>query len=204
MHGEPLVRVSLRPVTHPSDLSSSSADFVARIRSGDARAFEELFRREYAALCRFADRYVRDVPASEDLVQDLFTTIWANRARLDVRGSLRAYLFTAVRNRALNVRKHTLVEREWAREESAPEVRALHRTPRRPDDILDQSERDARVRSAIAHLPERCRLVMQLRWQEQLAHADIASIMGISIKGVEIQLARGLRTLRERFRRDPR
>ena len=189
-------------MTHPSDLSSQSADLVARIRGGDSRAFEELFRREYAALCRFADRYVRDGPASEDLVQDLFTTLWTNRARLEVRGSLRAYLFTAVRNRALNLRKHTLVERAWARDESAPEVRALHRAPRRPDDLLDESERDARLRGAIAHLPERCRLVMQLRWREQLGHADIAAVMGISIKGVERQLARGLRALRERFRRD--
>jgi RNA polymerase sigma-70 factor (ECF subfamily) len=191
-------------VTHPSNLSTSSADLVARIRGGDARAFEELFRREYVALCRFADRYVRDAPASEDLVQDLFATLWANRARLDVRGSLRAYLFTAARNRALNARKHALVERDWVRDESAPEVRALHRAPRRPDDILDESERSARLRGAIAHLPERCRLVMQLRWQEQMAHADIAAIMGISIKGVEMQLARGLRALRERFRREPR
>ena len=191
-------------MTHPSDRSQSPADLVARIRGGDARAFEELFRREYPALCRFADRYVRDGPASEDLVQDLFASVWANRMRLDVRGSLRAYLFTAVRNRALNVRKHTLVEREWARDESAPEVRALHRPPRRPDDLLDEAERNARVRAALAQLPERCRLVLQLRWHEQLSHADIASIMGISIKGVEIQLSRGLRTLRDRFRRDPR
>ena len=191
-------------MTHPSDLSQSSTDLVARIRGGEARAFEELFRREYEGLCRFAHRYVGDGPASEDLVQDLFASIWANRTRLDVRGSLRAYLFTAVRNRALNVRKHTLVEREWARDEAAPEVRALHRPPRRPDDLLDEAEREARIRSALAHLPERCRLVMQLRWQEQLVHADIASIMGISIKGVEIQLTRGLRTLRERFRRAPR
>lgn len=191
-------------MSHPSDLSTSSADLVARIRGGDSRAFEELFRREYAALCRFADRYVRDGPASEDLVQDLFATLWTNRARLDIRGSLRAYLFTAVRNRALNVRKHALVERDWARDESAPEVRALHRAPRRPDDIFDEAERNARLRSAIAHLPERCRLVMQLRWREQLAHADIAAVMGISIKGVEIQLTRGLRALREHFRREPR
>ena len=198
------MRVRPRPVTHPSNYPASSSDLVARIRAGDARAFEELFRREYPALCRFADRYVRDGPASEDLVQDLFATVWANRARLDVRGSVRSYLFTAVRNRALNLRKHTLVEREWGRDESVPEVRALHRAPRRPDDILDESERDARLRAAIAHLPERCRLVMQLRWQEQLGHADIASIMGISIKGVEIQLTRGLRSLRERLRREPR
>lgn len=191
-------------MSYPSDLSSSSADLVARIRAGDPRAFEELFRREYAALCRFADRYVRDGAASEDLVQDLFASVWANRARLDLRGSVRAYLFTAVRNRALNARKHTLVEREWARDESTPEVRALHRRPRRPDDILDEAERHARVRAAIANLPERCRFVMQLRWQEQLSHSDIASIMGISLKGVEIQLARGFRTLRERFRRDAR
>jgi RNA polymerase sigma-70 factor, ECF subfamily len=60
------------------------------------------------------------------------------------------------------------------------------------------------VRAAIAQLPERCRLVMQLRWQEQLGYSEIASILGISVKGVEIQLARGLRALRARVQRDAR
>jgi RNA polymerase sigma-70 factor (ECF subfamily) len=189
-------------VIHPSKSPAVGTDLVERLRAGDVRALEELFRQQYEPLCRFAERYLRDRAASEDLVQDLFAALWARRTRLDLRGSLRAYLFASVRNRALNVRKHRLVEHDWEREEAAPEVRVLHRTPRRPDELLDERERDARVRAAVAQLPERCRLVMQLRWQEQLAYSEIASILGISVKGVEIQLARGLRALRARVRRD--
>ena len=187
---------------HPSQSSATATDLVERLRAGDVRALEELFRQQYEPLCRFAERYLRDRAASEDLVQDLFAALWARRARLDLRGSLRAYLFASVRNRALNVRKHLLVEHDWERDEAAPEVRVLHPTPRRPDELLDERERAARVRAAVAQLPERCRLVMQLRWQEQLGYSEIASILGISVKGVEIQLARGLRALRARVRRD--
>jgi len=193
-------------VIHPSKSPAPAigTDLVERLRAGDVRALEELFRQQYEPLCRFAERYLRDRAASEDLVQDLFAALWARRTRLDLRGSLRAYLFASVRNRALNVRKHRLVEHDWQRDEAAPEVRVLHRAPRRPDELLDERERDARVRAAVAQLPERCRLVMQLRWQEQLGYSEIASILGISVKGVEIQLARGLRALRARVRRDVR
>jgi RNA polymerase sigma-19 factor, ECF subfamily len=52
------------------------------------------------------------------------------------------------------------------------------------------------LHAALESLPERCRLVMHLRWRDQLRHAEIASVMGISVKGVEMQLARGLRALR--------
>jgi len=189
-------------VIHPSQSPATATDLVERLRVGDVRALEELFRQQYEPLCRFAERYLRDRAASEDLVQDLFAALWARRTRLDLRGSLRAYLFASVRNRALNVRKHLLVEHDWERDEAAPEVRVLHPTPRRPDELLDERERAARVRAAVAQLPERCRLVMQLRWQEQLGYSEIASILGISVKGVEIQLARGLRALRARVRRD--
>ncbi len=187
---------------HPSKSPATGTDLVERLRGGDVRALEELFRQQYEPLCRFAERYLRDRAASEDLVQDLFAALWARRTRLDLRGSVRAYLFASVRNRALNVRKHQLVEHDWERDEASPEVRVLHRTPRRPDELLDERERDARVRAAIAQLPERCRLVMQLRWHEQLGYSEIATILGISVKGVEIQLARGLRALRARVRRD--
>ena len=189
-------------MTQPSSSPATSADVVARLRGGDVRALEELFRLHYAPLCRFADRYLRDRAGAEDLVQDLFAALWANRTRLDLRGSVRTYLFTAVRNRALNVRKHQLVERDWNRDESVSDIRVLHRAPRRPDELLDEREQQDRLRAAIALLPERCRLVMQLRWQEQMSYAEIAAVMGVSIKGVEIQLARGLATLRDRYRRE--
>jgi RNA polymerase sigma-70 factor (ECF subfamily) len=191
-------------VRHLPGRAPSTADLARRIRDGDPAALETLFHEHYAALCRFANRYLHDRAAAEDLVQDVFASIWAGRLRLDVRGSLRSYLFAAVRNRALNLRKHQLVERDWERDEALPDVRALHRAPPRPDDLLDDVERRNRLRAALDALPERCRLVMQLRWEEQLTHAEIAEVLGITVKGVERQLARGLRTLRDRARGDLR
>jgi RNA polymerase sigma-70 factor (ECF subfamily) len=170
------------------------------VHADDVRDFATLFREHYAPLCRFADHYLRDDGAAEDLVQDLFAALWTDRALREVRGSVRAYLFAAVRNRALNVRKHRLVEREWQRHEAAPEVRELHPSPAQPDDLLAGVERDQGLADAIEALPDRCRLVMQLRWREQLSYAEIASILGISVKGVEIHLSRGLQALRHRLR----
>jgi RNA polymerase sigma-70 factor (ECF subfamily) len=171
-----------------------------RADADDVHSFEALFREHYAPLCRFADHYLRDHGAAEDLVQDLFAALWTSGALTGVRGSVRAYLFAAVRNGALNVRKRRLIERDWERHEAAPEVRELHASPAKPDELLASAERDERLADAIDALPERCRLVMQLRWREQLSYAEIASILGISVKGVEIQLSRGLHALRTRLR----
>ncbi|MEO6528021.1 MAG: RNA polymerase sigma-70 factor [Gemmatimonadaceae bacterium] len=187
-------------MTSASDpLSNASPDLAPRIRAGEAAAFEELFRIHYAGLCRFAHRYLGDASLAEDLVQDLFADLWAEHPRLALRGSARAYLFTAVRNRALNFRKHQMVEHDWERNEALPDVRELHRPPAGADEALDVAERDARLHAAIEALPERCRLVMQLRWREQLSYAEIAEVMSISLKGVENQLARGLQALRQRL-----
>lgn len=191
-------------VRHLPGRDRSATDLARRIRDGDAAALETLFHEHYAALCRFASRILHDRAGAEDLVQDVFASIWAGRMRLDVRGSLRPYLFAAVRNRALNLRKHQLVERDWEFDEALPDVRALHRAPPRPDDLLDDDERRNRLRAAIEALPERCRLVMQLRWEEQLSHAEIADVLGISVKGVERQLSRGLQFLRDRAKADLR
>jgi len=174
-------------------------DVVARVRAGDTRALELLFREHYAALCEFSVRYVRQPSLAEELVQDVFADLWARRERWYVHGSVCAYLFAAVRNRALNLRKRQAMERDWEDDEAMADVRALHPVPERADELLDRADVRARLDAALESLPERCRLVMHLRWREQLRHAEIAEVMGISVKGVEIQLARGLAAIRRRF-----
>lgn len=174
----------------------TDAKTIAGIRAGDVAAFERLFRLHYASLCRFAMRYVNDHAITEDLVQDLFTELWARRAHWAPRYGVRAYLFAAARNRALNVRKHDVIERDWAQAEVTSELREM---PPQPDELFDAAQIEQWLSAAIAALPERCRMVMHLRWREQLSYAEIAEVMEISVKGVENQLSRGLRALRERL-----
>src|SRR5918992_1263744 len=133
----------------------------------DDEAFEALFREHYASLATFALRYLRDRSIAEELVQDLFADLWARRATWTPRsGSERAYLLAAVRNRALNLRKRQALERDWERDEAAGDVRELHPRPAQSDQVLETAELQRELQIALESLPERCRLVMHLRWRE--------------------------------------
>jgi RNA polymerase sigma-70 factor (ECF subfamily) len=177
-------------------------DLIPRIRLGDEAAFELLFRAVYEPLVAFGTTFTGDRARAQELVQDLFLELWVRRADWRVSGSVRGYLFTAMRNRALNVRRRDTVEDDWSADEALDEVRELHPDPVSPDRALDDAELRARVAAALAALPDRCRVVMHLRWLDRLPHAEIAASLGISVKGVEIQLSRGMKALRERLR-DP-
>jgi RNA polymerase sigma-70 factor, ECF subfamily len=184
--------VSAEPVVLPPNV-------IARIREGDSRAFEAVFRAYYAPLASFAFRYLRDAAAAEDVVQEVFGALWNGRDRLVVTTSLRAYLYAAVRNRALNIRKHDAVVEGWERDESADDVRELHPAPAQPDQLLDRRLLEERLAEAFETLPERQAQVMRLRWKEELSYAEIAESIGISVKGVEKHLARGLAALKRHF-----
>lgn len=187
-------------------LSSRHADLppdcVARVRAGNVQAFELLYRAMHRPLCLFAIRYVGDTGRAEELVQELFLDLWTDRASWTVRSSVRAYLFTALRNRALNVCRRDDVESDWGEDEAHADVRALHPSPTQPDEQLETIELQARLSQALAALPKRCALVMHLRWRDGLSYAEIAQVLGISTKGVENQLARGLRALQQRLGKD--
>lgn len=71
-------------------------------RGGEIAAFRELFDRYYAPLCRFAEFWLRDRTSAEEVVLDVYTHVWQHAAELRITVSVRAYLFRAVRNRALN------------------------------------------------------------------------------------------------------
>jgi RNA polymerase sigma-70 factor, ECF subfamily len=178
------------------------ADCVARVRAGDLSAFETMFRSMHAPLLAFAERYVGDAARSEELVQDVFFELWQARESWEVRGSVAAYLYGAVRNRSLNVRRRDRVENDWVQDEAHEPVRALHPPPMTADVVLENANLTARLADAMLRLPERCALVMQMRWHGGLSYAEIASTLGISLKGVENQLSRGLKSLREEFAAD--
>ena len=148
---------------------------------------------------RFAARYTESSAVAEELVQDVFARVWTDRAKWPAPRNRRAYLFTAVRNRALNAGRRRKLEDDWVEAEILGADRHRRCRRRRRDAALEDPDAHAQLERAVASLPERCRLVMHLRWREGMSYADIAAVMGISTKGVENQLARGLRALRRAF-----
>ncbi|MBC7843663.1 MAG: sigma-70 family RNA polymerase sigma factor, partial [Gemmatimonadaceae bacterium] len=124
-----------------------------------------------------------------------FFELWRTRADWRVSGSVPAYLYAAVRNRALSIRRRDAVEARWTEEEGREELRALSPS-QGADTLLEDAERQAQLEAAINRLPPRCALIMQMRWHGGLSYSEIASTLGISTKGVENQLSRGLKALR--------
>ena len=75
------------------------------IKQDDKTAFEAVFRSHYSDLCKFCVKYVRDEIIAEEIVQEVFINIWDRRSVLKINTSVKAYLFTAVRNRSFNYLK---------------------------------------------------------------------------------------------------
>ncbi|MES2178869.1 MAG: RNA polymerase sigma-70 factor [Gemmatimonadota bacterium] len=168
----------------------------ALVRRGDERAFEQLFHREYASLCAFAEQIVGSPQVAEDIVQSVFLKLWSGRQQLPVVASLRAYLFASTRNAALDHLKRVAVEKKWAARPEWLDSRIDNSTPD-ADAELEAAERASTLADAVRRLPERAKLVVTLRWGHGLSHREIAAALGISPKGVEIQITRALRALRK-------
>ncbi len=177
---------------------TTDTELIAGLRAGDVRAYEAVFRGYHARLCAFAFGYLGRREDADELVQDLFLALWQKREQLVIRSSLRAYLFSAIRNRVLNRSARARLEQRWLQEAGSADPDPVD--PALPaDEALQAAELVTRVQVAIETLPSGCRRVLELRWLEQLSYAEIAEVLGISSKGVENQLARARKTLRTRL-----
>lgn len=186
-----------------NDMDELSADLLARFRAGDESAFEAMFRAYAAPLCDFAMYFTRSREQATEVVHDVFLLVWARRDRLDVRTNLRAYLYRATRNRALEVRRRDTFFRRWVErttvEQADDESARLAPTPH---EQFERDEQAAALRRAIDALPERRRMVLLLRWRDGMRNEQVAELMGISVKTVENQITQALRTLREQLFHD--
>jgi len=172
---------------------AADREMLERLRSGDNDAFDTLFRAHYPDLVGFAESILRERASAEDVAQEVMLELWRRREQIQPETSVRAYLFRATRNRALNQIRHARVA---ARVE--PEIIAS-----RPDlappadrDIVETELRHAFNR-AMKKLPERCREVFELSRVEGLKYAEIAQVLDISVKTVEAQMGKALRVMRE-------
>jgi RNA polymerase sigma-70 factor (ECF subfamily) len=179
----------------PHDRTTPDDELAKRIRQHDRVAFELLFRRYAQPLCGFAYRYIRSMDIAEELVQDVFANIWERREEWAPQGSVKSYLFLSVRNRAFKVLKHEQVRHKY---ETAWAPEGVQ-DPMYIEATLDDIALRRIVDSAVNSLPERARLVFTLRREQELSYAEIATILGISIKTVENQMTRAIKLLQERL-----
>jgi RNA polymerase sigma-70 factor (ECF subfamily) len=169
-------------------------ELLDRLRRGDNVAFEAIFRQWYAPLVATTAGLLRDRGPAEEIVQDVMLELWKRRESLTLEQSLRAYLFQASRNRALNHLRRLRVETR-----GEPTIAAALPTPEQADTEVRESELRIAIETAIAGLPERCREVFELSRIHGLKYSEIATRLGISVKTVEAQMGKALRVMREKL-----
>jgi RNA polymerase sigma-70 factor (ECF subfamily) len=176
----------------------SSADWTQAIRAGDVRAFEAFFRQTAPGLRAFLTRYLRSRSDAEEVIQEVFSALWTRRERLFVRESLTTYVYTAARNRALN-----LMRRERRRAKlSADEMPQPDAIIPDVSEALAERELAQALRTAVNRLPPRCREIFTLSRRDRLTHPQIASALGLSVKALEKQIGRALNALRRDLETD--
>lgn len=164
---------------------------ISLIKEGNQSAFETIYRTHVADLISFARKNVGS-EAAEEIVQDVFVSLWMRRAELEVT-SFRAYLFSSVRYRLIRHVKHEKVKRKYedhyrlfeAAYENTPE-------PQRNPQVLRQ-----KINALTTQLPERCREALHLRLSENLSNTEIAQRMHISKRTVETYISQAFDLLRQ-------
>jgi RNA polymerase sigma-70 factor (ECF subfamily) len=176
--------------------SSQDLNLFQAIRNNDRQAFEKVFRHSYRPLTAYAFRYVRDLPAAENIVQDVFLRLWQNRHELVITTSLEHYLFRAVRNHSLNHLDKAKVRSAYLtiqgeRSEALEDYKNFYPEP----GLLETIEK------AISALPEKRQEIFRLAREEGLKYREIASQLNLSVKTVEAQMSLALKQLREALKK---
>jgi RNA polymerase sigma-70 factor, ECF subfamily len=164
----------------------------------DYRAFEKLFHANYTPLRNFSKRLVKINEVAEELVSEVFSKIWSGRKRIVISSSAKSYLYTSVRNISfdyLRREKHAL----WSNLEDADFVTSDSLDPHRSAEFV---ELQTKVDLAVAKLPRQCRLVFQLSRDEGMKYNDIADTLCLSVKTIETQIGRALKSLRTSLKND--
>lgn len=166
---------------------------VAALKNGDEAAFKKIFKICYAPLCNFAARYVKSSRDCEDIVQEVFVTVWQKREDIKLNRSFRSYLYQCVRNKALDKLKHDEVVRRYN-----PLLARIHNERKENEKSELKDHRFYKeTQEAIDKLPERARKVYKLHRKDGFTYKEIAFILDISPKTVESQMSRALKKLRD-------
>jgi RNA polymerase sigma-70 factor, ECF subfamily len=169
---------------------------IASVQRGEEDVFATVYRMHFSSLCEFAYYLTRDEEIAKALVQDTFLTIWEQRSSWFPQGTIRSYLFKAVKNRSLDYLKLQKVvhNRENAVGTGSTDFQQPQANTFSPEQLVKA------INMEVDKLPPDCRLIFILSRQHELTYNEIAQIQGVSKKTVEIQIGQALKKLRESLR----
>lgn len=180
-------------------ISADEKKLILKIRRGDILAFEKLFKTHYRNLCLFAEYYVREKAMAEEVVDNFFLKFWEKRKAVDIRDSVKSYLYKSIYNQSMKYLEHLKVMKKY--EDYARKILEQRELMSTSDNYplanLISKETEHDIEKAINKLPEKCREIFCLCRFENLSYEDVAARLNISLNTVRTQMSRALTKLRE-------
>ena len=174
----------------PSDDHGFGSALIRRLRSDDPAALQSILDRYWDRLVAFAHRFVGEAGDPESQVQEALARLWARRHLLDEEGSLKALLYTTVRNLCLDELRRRGRRNRLNR-------KALSRTPvRTPWEDVHGAELQRAAATAVARLPARRQEVFRLVREEGLSYQEVARVLQLSPQTVANHMSLAMADLR--------
>jgi RNA polymerase sigma-70 factor (ECF subfamily) len=155
--------------------------------AGEVSALRFLHEKYYYPMCIWANKHLHDELVAEELVSDCFIKLWERRERIEIRKSLKSYLFLMLRNQLVS----------YLRKNKDKLIIETDKLPEIVDEMAVEQDFYANLYSAFNKLPERRRRILELAVFESLTYREIAERLNISLNTVKTQIGRAYQTLKE-------
>ena len=172
--------------------SHTDQELLDGLKSGDQAAFAEIYERYWKLMYFHALKMLGDEDDAKDLVQELFTSVWARAENIPFNTNLSGYLYITARNKIINLIQQKNVRRDYLSALASFADEASNGTIEQ----IDEKELLLLVEKEIQALPHKMRRVFELSRKEYLSHKEIASQLDISDKTVKKQIGYAIRMIK--------
>lgn len=170
----------------------SDKELFGLLIQGNESAFSEMYRRYKEALYFHANRTLSNHDEARDMVQEVFTSLWAKRESLNIPDSVDAYLYGAIRNRILNYIAHQKVIDRYIGSLDT----FLSFSNNTTDHPLRHKQLENILLREIERLPKKMKEVFEMSRKQGMTYKQIAEELNISDQSVKKQIQRAIKILR--------
>ncbi len=174
----------------------SEEKMIHLLKKGDWQAFNSIFDMYYLQLYFYCRKYIADPEEAKDLLQNVFLRLWEKRDVIEIEVSLKAYLYKSVQNECLNFIRSSRPNISLSDLESDYEQIELGVVVT-PDVDAESREIEGVIDLIVETLPEQCRNIFIMSRFKGMRNKEIAAFLSISVRTVDTQIYRALKTLKK-------
>lgn len=176
-------------------LALSDAELIVLMKNGNNQAYATIYDRYKNVMFRHAYRKTGDREEAQDVLQEVFISLWHKKEQVSETENLAGYLYTGMRNRILNLISHKKVRTRY--EESLLHFSQTSHTI--TDHLVREKQFSALIEKEIAALPPKMKEIFLLSRNKHLKNKEIAEMLDVSEHTVATQIKRALKVLRSRL-----